>query len=143
MIERMARGYTDYRAFYGSSYPREMVLGDIMDAESFIKSKVRLDHPMHYFDASPYLTSKDAWYLPDYDGLNWMERLAAEILNREFDTQTFWRCKHYPSAIENWRAKYELPASHPDARVGCEHGCNLNELRWYDHGCHQPPTSSK
>lgn len=42
------------------------------------------------------------------------------------EKQEFWRCLHYPSAIENWWVKRD-----------CEHGCQNNPLRWFDNGTHR------
>lgn len=39
--------------------------------------------------------------------------------------QKFWRCAHHPEAIANW--------SHGTG-WHCEHGCDLNLLRWCDNG---------
>jgi hypothetical protein len=44
--------------------------------------------------------------------------------------QNFWRCKHHPSALDNYFARRE-----------CTMGCNMNELRWFDNGTCKPQTS--
>jgi hypothetical protein len=72
---------------------------------------------------------------------DWRDQIAARVYNEGFDvkltpigagtvtngreTQRFWRCKHYPSAIDNHFTH--------DA---CEHGCDKSELRWSDNGTH-------
>jgi hypothetical protein len=40
--------------------------------------------------------------------------------------QETFRCKHYPSAINNLR----------DGIAVCEHGCHTTALRWWDNGFH-------
>jgi hypothetical protein len=65
------------------------------------------------------------------------EKMAADVLNQAFtgpNMQRLWRCVHHPSAIDNFNAKHALAASDPGAYVGCEHGCNMSELRWWDNG---------
>lgn len=69
--------------------------------------------------------------------VEWRERIAADILNRAFcnayrSPQNFWRCEHHPSLIEN--------PSNVALVNGCEHGCDKNELRWFDNGTCKPPT---
>jgi|SRR5271163_4484355 len=52
-----------------------------------------------------------------------------EPKSRKSNYQWFWRCKHYPSSIDNWAWAQE----HHN-RDRCEAGCHTTELRWYDNG---------
>ena len=45
--------------------------------------------------------------------------------------QHYWRCAHYPSAIDNFF----------DGRTACEWMCHTTPLHSYDSGFHQPPKS--
>jgi hypothetical protein len=54
-----------------------------------------------------------------------------ELLTTE--KQDTFRCKHYPSAINNLRDGVEV----------CEHGCEKMELRWWDNGTHPAPPERK
>ncbi len=45
--------------------------------------------------------------------------------------QYFWRCAHYPSALDNFQAN----------RTTCEWECHTQELKWYNHGFHPVPNS--
>lgn len=49
--------------------------------------------------------------------------------------QRFWRCEHWPSAIDNWHAHGGRGES------WCEHGCEASELRSWDNGTCKPQTS--
>lgn len=44
-------------------------------------------------------------------------------------SERYWRCAHHPEATAN---NFE--------RNKCDHGCDMNELRWHDCGC-SPATS--
>jgi hypothetical protein len=46
--------------------------------------------------------------------------------------QNFWRCEHYPSAVDNYYDGVE-------SRWRCAHGCHKSELRWNDNGTHRAP----
>ena len=45
--------------------------------------------------------------------------------------QHYWRCKHHPSAIDNFF----------HSRTMCEWSCHAEELRWYHNGEHPLPKS--
>jgi hypothetical protein len=47
--------------------------------------------------------------------------------------QHYWRCEHYPSAIENFFGK----------RAVCEWCCHTQELRWHDNGIYPTPRWSQ
>lgn len=56
--------------------------------------------------------------------------IGAGTVNAGASFQEFWRCKHYPSSIDNFFNR----------ELVCEHGCHKSELRWFDNGC-KPATS--
>jgi len=45
--------------------------------------------------------------------------------------QHFWRCAHYPSALQNFQ----------DNRTECEWECTCVPLKWYHNGTHPQPKS--
>jgi hypothetical protein len=56
------------------------------------------------------------------------ERAAIERISRPH--QHYWRCEHFPSAIENFFLK----------RTGCLHMCQSTKLESWHSGTHRAPT---
>lgn len=57
----------------------------------------------------------------------WFAHLMERVPSECYYAQEFWRCKHHPSAINNWY----------DGETACGYGCEKSELRWFDNGCKQ------
>lgn len=84
----------------------------------------------------PYYGGKEICVPVRWDNIGkadagWFARLMERVPD-EFPTgtQDFWRCKHHPSAINNYYIDRDY----------CGYGCEKNELRWFDNGC-KPATS--
>lgn len=80
----------------------------------------------------------------------WAQNLSpvgAGVVVGDKPYQGFWRCEHHPSAIENYFGRHS--AGLIDGQMvptvliqkHCEHGCDTNELRWWDNGTCKPATS--
>lgn len=106
------------------------ILGYVMD---LFKAMVVLQQPMSPSSAATLIDAIETSQLGSRH-----EKMAADVYNSEFDggyKQNFWRCKHYPSAIDNYYGKSVNHGGIPYLlmRSDCDLGCSKPPT-WYSNG---------